>query len=593
MQRLFCKSTRALGGLAILAILAGCSDLPFFKSTHYAIEGLSGSTRASDDANAYLKSRVATIVKAKDAKAQADQEVYQEKTIQADLVKTMQSDGYYDAKVDFKKGGKPWSGSFLVQPGRQYTIQDARILPAQYAYFLRDDPAIRRGAKLLAAPVLDIQQKIYTAIQKNQCYFNLSVTNAVVLDRRAKTAVITFNVAAGPHAKFGAVDFTGSDTVKKSYLYSLIPWKRGGCFNREDIESYRTKLFESGLFSRVDTVLPATPQPDGEVPIGFRLKDRDARTITAGLNYYTDQGFGVTLGWKHRNLLGAAETLDTTLTLSQLQQELSANFTKPYFMQRKDQSLNINADIDHQDTDAYKKSGIDGGVSVSRKLNKYLTFTTGVGLGIDRIDDKTKDDYEDYALLSFPQTLAWDSRDSTLDPHKGWFISGTVSPFVDLFGQSDPFWKTVGQASTYLPVYGETILALRGKVGSILGSGTATIPATERFYAGGGGSVRGFGYQDIGPQKNGNPLGGRSVTEASAELRFKLTDKFGMVTFLDAGSVGSEIAPVLDNLSVGAGAGVRYYTSFGPLRFDVATPLNNRTGTDRRVEFYISIGQAF
>ena len=582
-------------GASILGVLslAACGSLPFSKATHYTIEGLQDAPKAQADARSFLSSQVATITKAKDAKAQAEQETYQEKTIQAELVKAMQADGYYDARAAFRKGAQPWSGAFTVDAGTQYRIADARIMPDRYGYVLHDDPAIRRGAPLLAAPVLAVQKKIYAAIQKDQCYFSLSVLNAVTLNRHDKTAIIAFNVAAGPHARFGAVAFTGSDTVKHSYLYSLIPWQRGGCFNREDIESYRTKLFESGLFSRVDTVLPDAPLPDGEVPITFALKDRDARTITAGLNYYTDQGFGVTLGWKHRNLLGAAETLDADLTLSQLQQKLSATFTKPYFLQRKDQTLSITAALDHQDTDAYKKTGIDGGAAVSRKITKYLTGSTGVGLGIDRIQDKTTDDDENYALLSFPQTLTWDSRDDTLDPRKGWLISGSVAPFVDLFGQSDPFWKTVGQASTYVPVYGDTILALRGKLGSIIGSGTATIPATERFYAGGGGSVRGFGYQNIGPQKNGNPQGGRSVTEGSAELRFKLTDKFGLVTFLDAGSVGTEVAPVLDNLSVGAGAGVRYYTAFGPLRFDVATPLNNRITADRDIEFYISIGQAF
>ena len=119
------------------------------------------------------------------------------------------------------------------------------------------------------------------------------------------------------------------------------------------------------------------------------------------------------------------------------------------------------------------------------------------------------------------------------------------------------------------------------------------MPADRRFYSGGGGSVRGFAYQAVGPRlSNNTPEGGLSLAEASVELRHRINTQWGVVAFVDAGSVGLSETPEFNHASFGAGVGVRYNLGFGPLRFDLATPLNPRQG-DSRIEAYISIGQSF
>ena len=195
--------------------------------------------------------------------------------------------------------------------------------------------------------------------------------------------------------------------------------------------------------------------------------------------------------------------------------------------------------------------------------------------------------------MSFPNSLNFDNRDNKLDPRKGWNLKGTIEPFIDALGTSNPFLKTRLYASTYYGFGENTTLATRASVGTIIGAEIDNIPATERFYSGGGGSIRGFGYQKVGPVTNDEPSGGASVIEGSTELRFKLTDKIGAVTFVDAGNVSEEVTPQFSDFSIGAGVGIRYYTSFGPLRFDVATPLTNKENTDQNYQVYISIGQAF
>ena len=137
------------------------------------------------------------------------------------------------------------------------------------------------------------------------------------------------------------------------------------------------------------------------------------------------------------------------------------------------------------------------------------------------------------------------------------------------------------------------MLAGRLKVGSIIGGAIPDVPASRRFYAGGGGSVRGYTYQGVGPHLADNtPQGGLALVEASAELRQKIGQHWGVVGFVDAGSIGSDQAPNGKNLSLGAGIGVRYDLGFGPIRVDFALPLNRRSN-DPAFQIYLSIGQSF
>ncbi len=135
-------------------------------------------------------------------------------------------------------------------------------------------------------------------------------------------------------------------------------------------------------------------------------------------------------------------------------------------------------------------------------------------------------------------------------------------------------------------------IAGRARVGSIVGAARDDIAPSRRYYSGGGGSVRGFGYQQLGPKDiDDKPVGGRSLTEFALEARYRLGN-YGIVPFFDAGRVGEASTPSIKNMRYGAGIGVRYYTNFGPFRIDVATPINRQPG-ESKIALYISIGQAF
>lgn len=512
------------------------------------------------------------------------------------MIAKMHSLGYHDAEVTFTPGEKTWEGAYALVPHDRYTMARIKLdtgtkLDAADAKRLEPLQELK-GQPLDAKTVLETMDKVRRDIDRNSCRFGVDLAHTALIDRKSKTADMTFALQQGPKAKMGHVVFNGQTTVNESYLQKLVPWREGDCYSAQKIEDLRGALFQSGLFGTVDIVQPPSPAADSHVPVMVTVAERPHRSIKLGATYYSDEGPGLQMGWKHRNLLGGAETLDATLLLSSTEQSLTSLLTSPFFL-RQDQKLQLKAGLSRKDTDAYESKSLDLGASVSRQINKQLALSTGVNFSVSRIFDNITLKEDDFALVSFPQTASYDTRNNILDPHKGWFIEAEAEPFINTIGAGAPFFKLVGTVRRYQPLNNDTTLALRAKIGSIQGSSIADVPADERFYAGGSGSVRGYAYQSVGPQTRGDPSGGRGLAEGSIELRHKFTADYGAVAFVDAANLSEEISPDFSDAAVGAGVGLRYYTAVGPLRFDIATPLTQRDQTADQVQFYLSIGQAF
>ncbi|MGD9506382.1 MAG: autotransporter assembly complex family protein, partial [Syntrophobacteraceae bacterium] len=198
-------------------------------------------------------------------------------------------------------------------------------------------------------------------------------------------------------------------------------------------------------------------------------------------------------------------------------------------------------------------------------------------------------------LLSFPVYFNLDSSDDLLNPVRGSRLVARVTPYTDTI-TSAKFLKSYASYSHYLRFGNKwlPVIANRAALGSIVGEARDGVPADVRFYAGGGGSIRGYPYQKVGPMNDDDPVGGASLIELSTELRFKATESIGFVVFMDGGSAFESSYPDFgETLRWGAGAGVRYYTPIGPLRLDVAFPLNPADGMNDSMQLYLSIGQAF
>ena len=519
--------------------------------------------------------------------------LYHARGIENNILKALYAKGYYDAALDITVGddkdGKP-EAVFNIKPGERTNITAVSIIPARYLNILKEID-LKTGDALEAQSVLTAQATLYKSLQEQSCAYDLDVTHQVVLNAAMTNAEVIFRVKQGKPANFGALSYTGNETVEISYLDKLVGWEAGTCFKKKRLEALRSKLLNSGLFSSAEPVLPEKAVELDTIPVTMTLKERAHRTLKAGVSYYTDEELGVSFGWEHRNFFGEGEKVNADINLSVLGQSLKTTFNKPYFL-RKDQSLLLNASIRREDTDAYNSAALASGFAVRRSITNHLSVRGGADLEITHIKEDDGDS-NNYALFSPMAATTYDSRDDTLDPHKGALIKFSAVPTIDIMGTSDPYVTTKASAQSYYEAHERFVIAGRMNLGSIIGASTLDIPASERFYSGGGGSVRGFGYQEIGPFEDGDPIGGRSLFEASLELRFKATDKLGAVVFIDTGQVSDEVAPSFSDPAIGAGAGFRYYTDFGPLRLDVGVPLHGDENSDKNFQIYISIGQAF
>ncbi len=515
------------------------------------------------------------------------------------MQKTLQSLAYYAATVRSEVDEKtdPVEVHFVADKGARYAVSGKRFkiaAPAAEEIALPPMEAVQPedGAPADAESIIAGGKAARAAIAERNCLRSVEVTPAVQLNTGAHTVEVVYEVSAGPKADFGAITVTGNDSVKEQYIRSFAPWKKGECFHAQKIDNLRTRLIETQLFTQVSVTPAETPDTEGGLPVTVEVKERYHRTVKAGVSYMTDEGAGISAGWEHRNFFGSGEKLSADAVASQIEKSLGAQFTKPYFL-RRDQSLNLNAKIAEEDPDAYTSRNLSVSGTVDRKLSRFLKGGAGLGYPLSQVEDV--EGTENYGFLWVPLFAEWDSRNNALNPSKGSNVRLDIAPYFDTLGSGSYFLRSLGTARGYLALNESktTVLALRGALGSITAASTRDVPADLRFYAGGGSSVRGYGYQDLSPRRSGEPFGGRSLVELSSELRFKFTETIGAATFVDAGNAYDSIYPDFEQpLRIGAGVGLRYYTDFGPLRLDVAVPVNGRD-IDSAYQLYVSLGQAF
>jgi translocation and assembly module TamA len=434
-----------------------------------------------------------------------------------------------------------------------------------------------------------------------------------VVDHAMRTVTVRTKISTGKRARFGDPRVTGVEEALAKFASNRAPWDKGDLYDPDQIETFRTRLASTGVFSTIRIKPADEVSADGLLPIDVELGRGKLRSIGAGAYYSSSEGPGGTVYWEHRDLFGRAEKLRITAEASGLGETGKLAFRKPDFFSPK-QALVFETSYEIQETDAFDSRKFKTSLGLERVFGRYWTLLGGGAFEIgpveepaDEDDDGTVDtNTEDVTLVGLPFDARRDTSNDLLNPTNGSKLEFYVAPYIEQLGSDLTFVLGRVTDSVYFPFdeRRRVVLAARASVGSIYGASTESVPADKRFYAGGGGSVRGFAFQQVGPlDEHDNPQGGSSLFESSLELRWRIRDVFGIVPFVDAGNVFSEVLPSFNEkefasdavlgLFWGAGLGLRYYSPVGPIRLDVATPLNPRGGIDDPVQFYVSLGQAF
>lgn len=517
----------------------------------------------------------------------------------------LRNDGYYGANVTTHLRTDPADPAQLeaelsVEPGARYTFSAVRIqTPDDVRPLVESLLNIQTGDVVQTEAILAAEDRLRLELPKRGRPFVMLSDRDILIDHDASAARYTLQVDPGPDAVFGDLRFEGRQALRRNHMARLSRFKAGEPYDQRRIDDLREALVATGVFATVQ-ITPERP-PEGApepvaVPIVVRTEQAKVRTLSASLGYATDEGPNGSIGWQHRNLLGGEERFTTEAKVGTIEQSALATLELINFG-RRDQSLLFPFTIKRERPLAFDADSISFGVAVTRQagpvVQRRWVGSLGTELNATRTVDSTGE--RRFLLLSTPLSLRYDATDDLLNPTQGYRLGAILALDIATEDSLFSYGRFEATGSYYLPIDddGRLVLAQRLRFGSIVGAGQQRIPATRRFYAGGGGSIRGFGFQRVGPRDaEDDPQGGRSLIELSGEIRWRITETLGIAPFLDAGNVYAGPNPELDRFRFGAGLGLRYYTSFAPVRLDIATPFRRRDG-EERIAIYVSVGQSF
>jgi len=526
----------------------------------------------------------------------------------------LNSEGYYDGAASVVIGPLPDRDDELVvaltaTPGQRYRFGSIAVTGAwpEPLRLARAALTLTMGAPIIADDVLAAEANVALRLPQQGYPFVKAGERGIVLDDTTPIGDYSLPVSAGARASFGGVRVTGDPVLSAAHVALLPRFSRGELYDSRRIEDLRQALIATSLLSSVSLEPVATghTNTDGTEAVDILAHEvrGTSRSLAATAGYSTGEGIKVTGAWTLRNLFPPEGALITTAVAGTLEQSLGVQFVRSNAGQR-DRTVQTGLSVARQRFDAYAAETVDLSAGISRASTpiwqKRWTYSVGaelIGSRETRFDAIILErDANTYLIAALPLQLGYDRSNSLLDPTTGFRLTGRLSPEIQqrASGSSafDTYARSLFEATGYYPVTKAIVLAGRARLGAIVGASRDAIAPSRRLYLGGGGSVRGFGYQQLGPKDIDNrPIGGRGLTEFAVEARYRFGN-FGIVPFVDAGRVGVEPTPSLDGLRFGTGIGARYYTSFGPLRFDIATPIARRAG-ESRIAVYISIGQAF
>jgi translocation and assembly module TamA len=523
------------------------------------------------------------------------------------VLKILYSYGYFDAEVNiaFVKNDIV----FNIKLGERYKLNDISLIYLDGKPYKNDltSQQIFNLAGMKFNSYFDTKQaseacaKIAIHLNNNGFAF-AKVTNPIIsIDKQGKNVKATYEIVLNGKT---IIDSTTIKVPKKSltpFIQNRILWNNGDVYDATKVEKTVNSLMNSGIFSNIEVALK---EPNDKLngvshtDVTINAAEAPPREISTGVQYGTSEKFGLTLSWTHHNIDNKGSKLSTLFDVSKKTKnaKLKYNIYDPF---RKMQNLDIQAFYVNEDTVAYDVSKVGAEAMLWQEFNSYLK----IGAGASCENSETKDDVMNgekikFNALGIPVCVRVDTTQSQLDPYSGFRLSGTITPYI---GNLKNITIFDSKFSFYAPFKKDTVvIAAYTKLGSIFRDKDSVIPRDKLFFAGGARSIRGYGYQKVGKVNDEEkPIGGESAFEFGVEPRYRISDKFGAVAFIECGNVtSSEISFQLKDMMVGYGFGVRYYTLIGPIRLDIAFPTKRRmTDSGKKIDsalnIYISVGQSF
>ena len=520
------------------------------------------------------------------------------------LLKTLRSFSYYDAEINYEilEGEKKAIVSLYIHPGQRYELASYQIFhgdckelltlpccnpicPEQLGLTIgspADSVSIVRAEKLLLSELGRCGHPLASIDQRR-----------VLVDVSEKKIDASVCVQEGPLARFGHVNLIGLKSVSPRFIERKIAWEEGQVFNSDLISETEKRIMKSDLFNSILISYDDSLNEKGELNMNIRLSETKHRSFSIGVFYGTVDGPGGTLSWSHKNLGGVGDQISIKTNVSSRFIDGTVLFRKPDLW-RTDLTFSVLGGASREHIHPYLAFSYFESNRFELILDKKRDFSFGVKGEYISVHDSASNG--SYFLLGVPLFGRYRNSNSLLNPTQGYMISYFGTAYQSLQHTSVRFFKQMLKLAFYIPFDSEKIfsLGLEGSIGSIAGASQKEIPLPKLFLGGSQDDLRGYAYKTVSPLLHRKPLGGRSAIFTSVELRIRMTKSIGVVPFGDFGTVSlKELPQVHEKWFKSIGLGVRYFSFFGPLRFDVGFPLNRRKGIDSWGKIYASLGQSF
>lgn len=449
------------------------------------------------------------------------------------------------------------------------------------------------GSTARTAEVERIEAEIVTTLQTRGYAFATSPGIDALASREEADVEITYMVDTGPLVRLGELVSDETDPRSQKAIQVLKTWRTGSTYNPRTIDRLRGRLRSSGLYEGIGVIVSEEPDAEGYHTVSLTLAEADPRSVSFGVTASTTEGVGADALWEKRNITGRADKITVRAEAATLSRGLSAGYERPN-IGRFGRTLLTEIGVRQEETQAYDLDGAKIAATLAQPFSRQLTLSVGAAIDLTRITDQRTRIYlgeREQVTLSIPVTANYSDVRDPLDPQAGIRAFASVENGISL-GESTPGYTRMQiSGATYRKIADDLVAAVRAEYGAFTGSNA--VPTDRLFFAGGGGTVRGYEYQSLSPTDEfGEYLGGRSLFSASAELRWRRSERFGYAAFVDIGAASDDAGSVFGEAQAAVGFGIRYYPGFGPIRFDIAAPLDKRDG-DAPLQIYVSIGQAF
>lgn len=530
------------------------------------------------------------------------------------LLDTLYAQGYYGPVIHITLDGReaadiapldaPAKISAVlvqVQVGPQFTLSRADIAPL--AAFTALPPGFAKGQIARSTVIVDAATAAVGRWRDRGFAKARVADQSLVADHKNATLAADVQIDQGRMLHFGALILHGTESMKVDRVQAIAGLPQGAVYSPAELDRVATRLRRTGAFRSVSLSESDAISPSDRLDITANLVEEKVRRYRLTGEVASTQGLSLSGQWMHRNLLGGAEKLTVTgdvnhlgLDTGGLDYSLGLGFERPATF-TPDTTLTLGAVFDHQKDNAQTETALNLRGGLTHYFSNTLTLTASLAYHISQVNDPSGD--SEFRTLALPIGATWDTRAVKKNATDGVAISAEVKPFYGL-GYGDNGVRLVWDARGYKSVTKDDklVLAARFQAGAIFGASLAGTPRDDLFFSGGPATVRGQPYKSLGvyqlTDSGGTPFltGGTHFLAGSMESRLRIGRNLGLVGFVDVGHV--DAAPQFSfhgGWQAGAGVGLRYLTTIGPIRLDVAGPVQGNTGNG--LQIYVGLGQAF